>query len=38
MVEVTTEIEGEITWCMMFADEIALEIGNLWEIYIRLDE
>jgi hypothetical protein len=38
MDEVTKDIQGEILWCMMFADDIVLIIENLEEVNIRMDE
>jgi len=36
--EVTKKIQGEVLWCMMFADDIVLVDKNLEKVYNRLDE
>jgi len=36
--EVTKEIQGNVPWCMMFADDIVSVGENLKEAYNRLDE
>jgi len=38
MDEVTKEIQSEIPWCIMFADDIVLVGKNLKEVNNRLDE
>jgi len=32
------KIQGEVSWCMMFADDLVLVGENLEEVNIRLDK